>query len=102
MKNLFKEGNRRYIKGDYKGAIKCFSKLVENEPDNVYGHINLGIAKMDVGNYEEAIKCFSRAIELEPGNADAYRNRALAYYSLNIEDKALTDYKKSGELSLYK
>jgi len=102
MKNLFKEGNKRYIRGDYKGAIKCFTKLIEKEPNNIYGYINLGIAKMDIGDYNEAIDCFSKAIELEPNNADAYRNRALAYYSLNKEDMALIDYKKSGELSLYK
>jgi len=98
MKDLFKEGNKKYIKGDYKGAIKAFSKLIEIEPNNIYAHINLGIAKMDLGNYISAIDYFTKAIELDSENADAYKNRALAYYSLDKEDEALLDYKKSTQL----
>ena len=95
MKDLFRVGNKKYIKGDYKGAIKLFSKLIEVEPNNIYAYINLGIAKMDLGNYDIAIDYFTKAIDLDPENADAYKNRALAYYSIDKEEKALLDYKKS-------
>ncbi len=98
MKDLFKAGNKKYIKGDYKGAIKTFSKLIEIEPNNIYAYINLGIANMDLGNYENAIDCFTKAIELDPENSDAYKNRALAYYSIDKEEKALLDYKKSTQI----
>ena len=95
MKDLFKEGNKKYIKGDFRGAAKMFSKLIEIEPKNVYAYINLGIAKMDLGIYDVAIDCFTKAIDLDPENSDAYKNRALAYYSIDKEEKALLDYKKS-------
>ena len=97
--DLLTEGNRKYLKGDYKGAIKAFSKLLKVEDGNIQALINRGLAYLDLWKYNEAIEDFSRVISIDQENADAYRNRALAYYSLDKEELALDDYKKSTEFA---
>ncbi len=97
--DLLTEGNRKYLKGDYKGAIKVFDKLLKMESNNLQALINRGLAYLDLWKYDRAIIDFSRVIEIDKENADAYRNRALAYYSLDKEKLALDDYKKATEFA---
>ena len=97
--DLLTEGNRKYLKGDYKGAIKVFNKLLKTESGNIQALINRGLAYLDLWKYDEAIADFTQVINIDNENADAYRNRALAYYSLDKEKLALDDYKKATEFA---
>ena len=99
VEDLLRDGNRKYLKGDYKGAIKIFNKVLKTEGDNVQALINRGLAYLDLWKYKEAISDFTKVIEIDDKNSDAYRNRALAYYSLDKEILALDDYKKATEFA---
>lgn len=97
--DLLNEGNRKYLKGDYKGAVKSFSKILKLENGNIQALINRGLAYLDLWKYDKAIEDFTKVINIDQENADAYRNRALAYYSLDKEKLALDDYKKATEFA---
>ena len=97
--DLLTEGNKKYLKGDYKGAVKTFSKVLKSDEHNIQALINRGLAYLDLWKYSEAITDFTKVINLDSKNIDAYRNRALAYYSLNKERLALDDYKKATEFA---
>jgi tetratricopeptide (TPR) repeat protein len=97
--DLLDDGNKKYLKGDYKGAIKAFTKLLKTDKQNIQALINRGLAYLDLWKYNEAINDFSTVISIDEKNTDAYRNRALAYYSLNKERLALDDYKKATEFA---
>ncbi len=98
-KNWTIEGNKRYLRGDYRSAIKFYSKaLLEDELDTE-ALLFRGISFHDLGNFQKAIEDFTLAIQLVPRFSEAYRNRALSYYSLNDSKKALSDYNTAAQLA---
>jgi tetratricopeptide (TPR) repeat protein len=98
-KNWTIEGNKRYLRGDYKAAIKHYTKALSEDELNSEALLNRGIAYHDLGLYQKAIEDFTHAIKLDPHFSEAYRNRALSYYSLNDSRRALSDYNKASQLA---
>jgi tetratricopeptide (TPR) repeat protein len=98
-KNWVSEGNKRYLRGDYRAAIKHYTKAFQEDELNSEAILNRGIAYHDLGMYERAIEDFSLAIHLSPNFSEAYRNRALSYYTINDSRKALSDYNKAAQLA---
>jgi len=98
-KNWIIEGNKRYLRGDYKAAIRHYTKALVEDNLNSEAVLNRGIAYHDLGLYDKAIEDFSLAIKLSPNFSEAYRNRALSYYSINDSRKALADYNKASQLA---
>jgi tetratricopeptide (TPR) repeat protein len=99
LEKLLEDGSRFYLKGNFKRAIDCFLKVLENEPNNTKALFYLSIAYMDLNKYNEAIEVIDRLIKIEPDNALAYKNRALIKYSQNKEKEAMADYKVFVKLS---
>ncbi len=99
-----KLGLSEYKKGNYKQAIKYFSKAIEYNPNDASLYNNRGLAYYNLEQYNKAIADYTKAIEIKPNFADAYYNRGLAYLkkgtSYNVEPlkKAISDFTKAIEL----
>ncbi|MBN2668601.1 MAG: tetratricopeptide repeat protein [Bacteroidales bacterium] len=98
-KNWTIEGNEKYLRGEYKATIKCYTKAIESDELDAEAFLNRGITFHDMGLFSEAISDFTEAINLIPNYSEAYRNRALAYYSIKDSRKALADYNKASQLA---
>ena len=71
--------------GNYKGAIKNYTKVIELEPDNYVAYMNRGWNKSKLGDEYAAISDYNKSIEINP-------NYALAYFNLGA---ILIDFNKS-------
>lgn len=88
------QGFLSILKGDYKSAIKYFSKAIELEPNNAVSYHQRGIAYYNIGNYKNALNDFNKTIDLDPNHTDAYGNRSLVKMELKDYRGALDDIEK--------
>ena len=99
IENWQAEANKKYLRGDYKSAIKIYSKVIDSDALNYEAFFNRGMAYHDSKMYSEAIRDFTKSINLRQGFSEAYKCRALSYYSLNETKKALQDYNVATQLA---
>ena len=74
---LFALGFARGQLGDSQGAIPCFEKVLELQPDSAYAHNNLGSELLEAGRRDEALEHFRRALEILPDYPEAHLNVGL-------------------------
>lgn len=87
-----------YITGDYKSAVKYFSKAIETEPNDFVTHHQRGLAYYSLKKYKKALCDYDKAIELNPEYADAYFNRSLVRSKLKDYQGASEDMKTASKL----
>jgi len=73
---LYNEGQEYYRTGNFKSAIKKYSKCIEIDPTSADSYFARGTAYLNEFEYDEAKKDFDKAIEIEPYFTNAYSNRA--------------------------
>ncbi len=98
LKYFRKRGLVYLTKGDYKKAVKCFSKVLQNStsaPDKY----NLGIAYLGTNKYKEAIDCFKAVQEQEPNNELNLLSLGEAYLLSERWEKAVTTFNKLVDLN---
>jgi len=66
--------------GDMEGAVREYRAYLNQVPDSVMAHSNLGAALSRLGRFEEAIAEYKQAMERDPGNLQVRLNLALSYY----------------------
>lgn len=91
-------GNDKYDMGNYRGAIRDYTKVIEISPNDAAAYNNRGISKVELRDYNGAIRDYTKAIEISPNDADAYINRGLAKLVLGDKIGACLDWSKAGEL----
>jgi tetratricopeptide (TPR) repeat protein/serine/threonine protein kinase len=84
-------------KGDLKGAIAEFRKVVRMGPMNPEGHYNLGNALLSAGKgnkaaLDEALVCVQTANKLEPNNAPIHTSLAFILFEMRETDKAIAEF----------
>ena len=85
--------------GDADGAIECWQKTVDLNPDHFDGWYNLGNAyHIGKGDIEKAVECWNKALELKPDNIDVLYNMGNAYRENREFDRAIEIYRKVVEL----
>lgn len=62
---LFVRGRQRQSKGDFKGAIRDFTKAIELNPDNVEAYANRGVAREASGDVQGAKDDYTKSIEIQ-------------------------------------
>lgn len=67
-------GNIHFEQKQYDLAIQAYRRVVEQDPDNVEAHFNLGLAYQAQHLDQKAIEEFRRVIKLRPDYLGAYRN----------------------------
>lgn len=79
------------INGDYKSAIKHFSKAIELNPQDAISYHQRGLCYYHENDYEKAMKDFNKTLDLDPSNIDAYWNRSLLKMDLGDYNGAIKD-----------
>ncbi len=70
-------------------AADAYRHAVEQAPDWVEAHLNLGTALFHLGQGAESRRCFEAAIELEPNNALAHFNLGCSFERLGNRRAAI-------------
>jgi len=60
------------LEGDLTGAAGAFEKIIEMDPKNLDGWVNMGRVRVQEGNLGEARKVLERALQLQPDLARAH------------------------------
>lgn len=64
-------------------ALKYYEDCIENNPNHIYGLLQLGILKASIfEDYEGAIACYDKVVEMEPFMAETHVRIAEAHYAL--------------------
>lgn len=74
----FREGNERYLKGDYAGAVSRYESAAQAAPRDAALLYNLGNAYLKSGDTARAIAAYERSLLYEPRDKDAAWNLGYA------------------------
>ncbi|NHJ20191.1 MAG: tetratricopeptide repeat protein, partial [Candidatus Lokiarchaeota archaeon] len=91
-------GTKAYMMGDFKGAVKVFTKLTNLEPNVSISWGVLLESLSHLGKWEEMIKLGTTALELHPKYGPIYACVGDAYSKLAKGSKATKYYKKGLKL----
>ena len=75
---LYNQGQTYYKQGNFKSAIKKYTKSIELNENWIEGYFARATAKLNNFQFDEAIKDFDKTLEIEPYFTNAYSNRAFA------------------------
>ena len=79
-------------------ALSLVQKYVNANPNDVQGHILLGMLESNAKNYDAAQLEFTRAVQLAPKQAEGYLRLAQTYQQQNQLDDAIAQYQKAESL----
>ncbi len=82
----------RYMSGDFKAAIKQYSKLIKDDKTNPEFYVERANCYTRQSQFEDAIKDLSKAIELDESYTEPVLQRAFVYTKTNNFPKAIADY----------
>ena len=100
---LFNRAGKNYEKGNYKEAIKLFSKYIIKYPTPVDDYVRdayyyRAYSKGGIEDYDAAISDFTKAIEIYPEYTAAYLYRGIAKLNIGDLKGACFDAKKIASL----
>jgi tetratricopeptide (TPR) repeat protein len=78
---------------DYMDAVKWFTELTAEKPDDPLGWYLLGRAYYNENRFDEAIDNFEHALRLRRGYIEAENNLGLAWQGLNNHERAKEAFK---------
>ena len=78
IEQLLSKGHQSNKEGDYKNAIKNYSKAIELDSTYADAYFSRGTVKLNDFQFDEAIADFDKALKYEPYMAYALSNRAFA------------------------
>ena len=97
--NKYKEeGNKLFMKRNYKEAIEMYTKAIEKSNMSIY-HTNRALCYYKMQQWPMAIEDCRRAIELDPHSVKAHFYMGQAACELNQFDEALVHLKRAHELT---
>ncbi len=100
FQQLIQKGYNAAWTNDWKTAADCYQKAVQLMPDEAEGHINLGLAYLNLGQYERALATYKRAIELAPKEPEPIERSADALERIGQLREAAQHYVKVADLYL--
>ena len=74
----YTEGQELYMAGNFKSAIKKYTKCIELDSLSTDAYFARGTAKLNNLQFDESIEDFNKTIRIEPYYVNAYGNRAFA------------------------
>lgn len=78
--------------GEYREAIKCYSKMIALKPDTFQSYFDRATAEASIKEYKLAIKDLDQAIKLYPHYTQAMIDRAHYNVALGNEVTAIADF----------
>lgn len=80
---------------DYDAAAKLFVELIDENPSDPIGYINLGNLLLIVKEYDKAENFYFKAIEVDETTATAYYSLGNLYFDQAIYDQAATLFQEA-------
>jgi tetratricopeptide (TPR) repeat protein len=74
IKKLLEWGKEKFLKGDYRVAVKIFERILKLDPLSSQALSNLGVIQWQLGNVTSAINIFQKALNFNPNDRDALEN----------------------------
>lgn len=99
--DLYKEGTRRLVAGDFKAAIKVFSEAIDSgqmAPNSQLLYaclLNRGMAHANRQDLDSAIADYNAAIKIDPNRPEAFHNRGRIWHHRRKFDIAIADYDRA-------
>ncbi len=91
-RGLFSRGMAQYNKGDFRQALKTFSRAIVINPDNAKSYLWRGMAYESIGDPDAAVKDYTRALDIDPLYMAALCKRGEIYSQKGENAKALSDF----------
>jgi len=79
-------------------AMETYKKVVELDPNEVEGHLGLGLAYNDKKMWKEAAEVLAKAVQMRPDDASVQHAYGKALLELDRRDEALSALKESTRL----
>jgi tetratricopeptide (TPR) repeat protein len=86
---------------DHSTAIGAFRLAIQQDPENNFLHLRLGLLLKDSGRWADALEHFNTAIKMAPSYAEAWRERGVAEIKLSNKSPH-TEARADGIASLRK
>jgi len=80
-------------------AIKCYEKVIENDPRCIEAWYYKGHCYHLLRNEDDAIRCYDEAIKIKPNDAEVWYNKGMSFHCLNQIDDENFCFKKAIELN---
>jgi tetratricopeptide (TPR) repeat protein len=88
----------KFVRGDYPGALRDYTKAIETNPMHVQAFYNRGDLHKKMGDLDAALADYNEAIRLNPDQMEAYVGRGQVYFEKRRYDLALADFQYANEL----
>lgn len=72
----------------YEKALKCFSKVLELDPEYYGVRYQMGVVYANMQNYCEAEKCFLQALDDDEEDVSAASGLAMVYHDMGDEERS--------------
>jgi tetratricopeptide (TPR) repeat protein len=70
------------------GAVFCYRKVVELEPNNIECWLDLGSTLLEMDNFNESLSAFETVISLSPEWSEGYYNKSKLFIKRNEISKS--------------
>lgn len=80
-----------FVMGDYRRALKDFSRAIAYNAENCRNYGNRGLCHRMLGSYDKSIEDYDRALQISPSHLDSRFGRAQTYYDMKLHFKAIAD-----------
>ncbi len=87
-------GAKLQAKGDVEGALRHYTRALEEVPEYPSLHLQRGLAYYQAGNYSLALADLDRAAELDPAQIQVYESRGWVRIRCDDLDGALEDFSR--------
>lgn len=104
IKELEQRGERCFLSGDYIGAVKEWSKLIQGGKADAYIYEQTGLAQKKLGNLPAALDAFSESVRLDPRSMSAWEQKAaleIFFADVPAAAASLKSLEKLGRSSVY-
>jgi superkiller protein 3 len=98
MDALMDKGLAYYKHGQHEEAVKCFDKVLTNNPKRADALYAKGIALAGMKRLIEAIDCFDSVLKINPQIEYVWRNKGICLHFLDRYNEAIICYDKAIEL----
>lgn len=93
--DFYIQGEEKYKKGDYQGAIAAYDQAIVLNPNYAEAYNSRGFARYTLGDNQSAIDDYNQALRIDPKNAIAYNSRGMSRYRLGNKQGALEDFNQA-------
>uniref|UniRef100_A0A0N4Z4A1 Stress-induced-phosphoprotein 1 n=1 Tax=Parastrongyloides trichosuri TaxID=131310 RepID=A0A0N4Z4A1_PARTI len=86
------KGNDLFKKGDYPGAVKCYSEAIKRNPEVAVYYSNRAACFLKLMEFKRAIDDCDNASKIDPKNVKAYVRKGAAYFAMKNMSSARKAY----------